>query len=516
MKKSTIFRLILGLFVVPVVALCLTMTPRQVQAQDSGSPAASEKFSREELAQMLGPIALYPDKLLSQILMASTYPLEVIEADRWVKKNPALQGDPLDRALLDKNWDPSVKAITHFPAILALMSERITETANLGNAFLVQEAEVMDMVQELRASAYAQGNLLTTEQQKVIVEKETIIIEPANPRVIYVPYYDPFYVYGPWWYPAYPPYYWGPPGVRVSLGFNISYWPGIYFGFSWGSWSYFDWPSRYVYIHVHERPRYVRHDHWYTTSGRWVHAPVHRRGVAYRDKYTATKYGQYPQRSSEFRGDVRGFPEPSRAGDERSRIDQGRPADDNARYDRSRQEQQRIERELQRREPQLQQPVERDRQQRQEQPRAERAPQDRQGIEQESQLRQRADRERQRRDAVEGGQPQQRQEQTGVEPPRQERSRVERTPQERQRVEQEPQLRQRADQERQRRDAVEGGQPQQRHDNVFNQQDNGRNERRASERGQSSRHEQGDASRNQSRGDNSQGGGREGEGRNWR
>lgn len=489
MNKPTVFRLIIGLFVLPGMVLWLALTPRQVQAQAAGSPADFEKFSREELAQMLGPIALYPDKLLSQILMASTYPIEVIEADRWVKRNPDLQGDNLDRALLAKDWDPSVKAVSHFPAILALMSERITETTNLGNAFLVQEAEVMDMIQELRAKAYAQGNLITTEQQQVIVRKETIIIEPANPRVIYVPYYDPFYVYGPWWYPAYPPYYWGPAGVRVGLGFNVSFWPGIYFGFSWGNWSYFDWPRRYVYIHVHERPRYVSHHHWYTTPGRWVHTPVHRRGVAYRDKYTATKYGQYPQRPAAFRGDVRGFPERREAEPERSRsvgesrrIDQKRRVDDNSRHERGRQEQQRVERELQRREPQLRQPVERDRPHRQEQTGVERTP-----------------RERQR-----------------VEPPRQERTRAERPPQERQRVEQEQQLRQSDNRERPVRDAVEGARSQQRRDNVFSQPDNGRTERQSSERGRSSRHEQSNPSRDRSRGDDSHGGGREGGGRNWR
>src|SRR5512139_635188 len=119
MNKTTLFRLTLGLLVIPVMVFFHGLTPLQALAQDASQPASSEKFSREELAQMLGPIALYPDKLLSQILMASTYPLEVIEADRWVKKNSKLEGDPLDRALLDKEWDPSVKAICHFPAVLA-------------------------------------------------------------------------------------------------------------------------------------------------------------------------------------------------------------------------------------------------------------------------------------------------------------------------------------------------------------------------------------------------------------
>jgi len=289
-----------------LLLICLMLLPQLAEAADYDSSLPTGQYSREELAQMLAPVALYPDAVLAQVLMASTYPIEVIEADRWVTRNPGLSGDNLDNVLLDQDWDPSVKAICHFPSILALMSERITETTNLGNAFLAQEDEVMDMVQELRAKAYAQGTLETTTQQKVLVERETIIIEPANPRVIYVPYYDPFYVYGPWWYPDYPPYYWGPRGV--SLGVGYSFWPGFYFSFSFGSWSYFDWPHHYVYIDVHKRPRYVRHDRWLSTPGRWHHVPRHRRGVAYRDKETARRYGQGPYRSRDFQRNTRGFP----------------------------------------------------------------------------------------------------------------------------------------------------------------------------------------------------------------
>jgi len=333
MKAATIFHLALGLLIISFFPL-----PPQSLAQDSDYLEPSERYSREELAQMLAPIALYPDALLSQVLMASTYPIEVIEADRWVKRNPRLKGEALDAALLDKDWDPSIKAICHFPSILALMSERITETTNLGNAFLAQEAGVMDMVQELRAKAYAQGNLTTTSQQKVIVEKETIIIEPADPRFIYVPYYDPFYIYGPWWYPAYPPYYWMPRGVSIGIG--ISYWPGFYFGFAFGTWSYFDWHRHHIFIDVHKRPRYVRHDRWISKPGRWYHAPRHRRGVAYRDKSTARKYGQYLYRSRGFRRDIRGFPElrdRDRRVDVRTRIDRDKGGVERSRIDRDRQ-----------------------------------------------------------------------------------------------------------------------------------------------------------------------------------
>jgi Protein of unknown function (DUF3300) len=261
--------------------------PNLALADSEPDPYAN--FSEAELAQMLAPIALYPDALLAQVLMAATYPIEVIEADRWIRNRQGLTDAALDSALLDRDWDPSVKALCYFPSVLALMSERIGATTDLGNAFLAQENEVMEMVQKLRAEAYAQGHLATTSQQTVVVHDSTIVIEPANPAVIYVPYYDPLYVYGSWWYPAYPPYFWGPAGV--SLGYSVSYWPATYFSFSFGNWSYFDWPRHSIFIDVQRRPRYVRHDRWQVRSDRWRHAPQHRRGVSYRNQETSRKYG---------------------------------------------------------------------------------------------------------------------------------------------------------------------------------------------------------------------------------
>lgn len=442
MKAATIFHLALVLLIISFFSL-----PPQSLAQDSDYLEPSEKYSREELAQMLAPIALYPDALLSQILMASTYPIEVIEADRWVKRNPRLKGEALDAALLDKDWDPSVKAICHFPSILALMSERITETTNLGNAFLAQEAEVMDMVQELRAKAYAQGNLTTTSQQKVIVEKETIIIEPADFRFIYVPYYDPFYIYGPWWYPAYPPYYWAPPGVSIGIG--ISYWPGFYFGFAFGTWSYFDWHHHHIFIDFHKRPRYVRHDRWISKPGRWYHVPRHRRGVAYRDKSTARKYGQYLYRSRVFRRDIRGFPELSdrdrdrdQRVDVRTMIDRDKGRVVRSLVDRARQEQ-----------------VDRDKQQRER-------------VDLDKQIRERSKPDRQ--------------------------------------------VRQPVDQERRVRQRVEREQQQRSRDNVFNWVEDGRRERRSSERGRVSRQGQGGGFRGTVRSGGDGGGGRYDRSRNRR
>ncbi len=302
-----VFRSALGMFVFFFLVSCASFPTSAVQAQENGYEEQSGKYSKEELAQMLAPIALYPDALLAQVLMASTYPIEIIEADRWVRKNPGLKGETLDDALLEKDWAPSVKAVCHFPEVLGIMSERIGETTEIGNAFLAQEEDVMNMVQDLRARAHAEGHLQTTSNQKVIVQKETIVIEPANPAVIYVPYYDPCHVYGVWWYPAYPPYYWRPYGSYVSFG--VSYWPAYYFSFSFGYWSRIDWHRRYIYIDAHKCPQFVKRDRWKHKSGRWHHYPEHRRGVAYRGKFKPDGYGYHRGSADEVRRGFQGSPE---------------------------------------------------------------------------------------------------------------------------------------------------------------------------------------------------------------
>ncbi|MBE0597337.1 MAG: DUF3300 domain-containing protein [Desulfuromonadales bacterium] len=401
MKKAATFHPPRALLILAIFVFSLVLSPRQAPAQQY-----EDRYSREEISQMLAPVALYPDPLLAQILMAATYPLELIEADRWVKRNPQVQGDALDAALLYQDWDPSVKALSHFPSILALMSERITETTHLGNAFLAQEPEVMEVVQNLRARAHARGNLVTTSQQKIIVQQETIIIQPANPRVIFVPYYDPLHVYGPWWYAAYPPYYWGPSGVRLGLG--ISYWPGIHFGFTFGNWSYFDWHRHYIHIDVYQRPRFVRQERWISTSGRWHHHPVHRRGVAYHHPATAVKYGQPPQRATGIRRDSHNLSNRSDRGRspglgvERIRVERDRRGDDRSRHERERerQDRDRLERDWQQR-----QMVERDQQVRErtarDQQARERAEREKQVSDRAApgqQIRERAEREKQVRE----------------------------------------------------------------------------------------------------------------------
>ena len=169
---------------------------------------------------MLAPIALYPDALLSQILMASTYPLEVVEAARWSRARPGLSGDDAVRAAEGENWDPSVKSLVAFPQVLERMDENLPWTQALGDAFLDQQAQVMDTVQALRRRAEAAGNLRSDDRLRVLDSGSGLMLELLNPQVVYVPYYDPLVVYGSWWWPAYPPVYWRPwPGYYARPGY---------------------------------------------------------------------------------------------------------------------------------------------------------------------------------------------------------------------------------------------------------------------------------------------------------
>jgi hypothetical protein len=292
------------------VVLSLFYATAAAVAQEDAAIDPPAPFSREELSQMLAPIALYPDALLSQILMAATYPIEVIEAERWLKNNPSLSGNALDNALLHLDWEPSVKALCHFPTVLNLMSERIAQTTDLGNAFLAQEEDVMNTVQELRARAYAQGNLNTTTRHQVVVEGEAISIEPSEPLIIYVPYYNPYHIYGSWRYPASPPYYWIPSGLRVGRG--ISYWPGISFELAFNRWSQFDWQRRSIYFDTYRPSRFIRYHRWAAGPDPWYHSPRHRRGIVYRDHRTAERYDRQVSSKRWMRDQSRYFEPPRR------------------------------------------------------------------------------------------------------------------------------------------------------------------------------------------------------------
>jgi len=290
------------------IIVTLLVMPGGIMAQDAEDSDQAYKFSREELTQMLAPIALYPDALTAQVLMASTYPLEVVEADRWRSQNRQLKENDLDNALQDKSWDPSVKSLCHFPDILKAMSDKLDQTRKLGDAFLGQEEEVMATIQELRSKARDQGTLKTTSEQKVTVQNDAILIEPANPEVIYVPVYDPAYVYGPWWYPAYPPYYWYyPPGLYSGVYFSFG--PGIFFGYSPFSWVWFDWSFHRVHIDINRTRNFHHIRGRHTDIGHvWTHNPTHRRGVAYRDLRTSDRFGgRSPRLTSPSNPERRGY-----------------------------------------------------------------------------------------------------------------------------------------------------------------------------------------------------------------
>ncbi len=302
-----------------LLVIALLILPGGSVAQPPGE-TPSKAFSQEQLDQLLAPVALYPDSLLTQILMASTYPLEVVKASNWMKQNKDLKGDALSAALEKQDWDPSVKSLVNFPQVVQMMNDKIDWTQKLGDCFLAQERDVLDTVQKLRAKANAAGNLKTTKEQKVVVEKETIIIEPATPQVVYVPTYNPTVVYGPWWYPAYPPYYYYPPGYAAGAAV-FGFAAGVAVGAAWGyAWGHCDWHGGTVNINVNNNYNYNRnidrskYQQQYQNKGqvdksgqgKWQHDSGHRQGVAYRDNATAQKYGQ-TSGHTQARADSRGY-----------------------------------------------------------------------------------------------------------------------------------------------------------------------------------------------------------------
>ena len=218
---------------------------------------------------MLAPIALYPDSLLANVLVAATFPLEVVSADRWVKQNKDLNGDQLNAALDKMKWDLSVKALVPFPEVLAMMSEKLDWTQTLGAAFLAQQSDVMDTVQKLRAKAQAEGNLKTTKEQKVEVQGQSIVIEPASPTVVYVPAYNPAVVYGAWPYPAYPPYPYYPYGGAVAAGV-IGFAAGVAVGAAWNNgWGNWNWSGGSMNVNVNRNVNINNASISHYQTGKW-------------------------------------------------------------------------------------------------------------------------------------------------------------------------------------------------------------------------------------------------------
>jgi uncharacterized membrane protein YgcG len=235
-------------------------------AQAAASQPAYTQQAPEQLEQLVAPIALYPDSLVAQVLAASTFPEQVVEADRWVQANPNLQGDALAEAVDQQPWDPSVKALTAFPSVLGNMDKNLSWTSSLGDAYYNQQQDVMAAVQAMRERAQSAGNLQSTPEQTVATQDSSIVIEPTSPDTVYVPAYDPWLVYGdplvawPGWYP-YPGIWYDGPYLSFGVGFGIGFFGG--FGWGWGHWG-FDWNRRYA-LYNHER-YYSRSNTFYNRS----------------------------------------------------------------------------------------------------------------------------------------------------------------------------------------------------------------------------------------------------------
>ena len=298
MKRKPSLSIVLSLAIgFTPVSWAQTTAPAAPQAA-----AASQTFSQGELESMLAPIALYPDALLSQIMMASTYPLEIVEAARWRKSNASLTENALQDALQKQSWDESVKSLTAFPDVLDRMNQDLAWTQKLGDAFLAQQDQVMDTIQSLRAKAQAAGHLQSNEQQKVEVQqadnKQYIVIEPANPQIVYVPTYQPTVVYGAWGYPAYPPY-WAPVATPFVSGF---FW-GVGIAAGAALWGGVNWGHNDVNINVN---RYNNYNRTNINNSNWNHNVNHRGAVPYRDNGSRDKYKASDRQAAAAREQFRG------------------------------------------------------------------------------------------------------------------------------------------------------------------------------------------------------------------
>jgi hypothetical protein len=282
--------LVWGLAVAPVRAQ--DVAPAQTQTQ------TQQKLPEGRIEQLVAPIALYPDPLLTQVLMASTYPLEVVEAARWSQANASVRGTALEDAMQTQSWDPSVKALAALPQTLQMMSDKLDWTEQLGDAFLAQQQDVLDAVQKLRAEAQAAGNLQSTSHQVVATAPvpagvataglpQAIEIEPVNPDVYYVPVYNPAAVFGAWAYPDYPPFYWYPPGFVASN--VVSFASGVAVGAA--IWGGCDWWNHNVIINVNRFNGFNRTNLNFANNV-WTHNPAHRGDVPYRNAAVAERFGR--------------------------------------------------------------------------------------------------------------------------------------------------------------------------------------------------------------------------------
>jgi hypothetical protein len=267
-----------------------------------GALMAQTTLSHGQLDQLTAPIALYPDALLSQVLMAATYPADVAAAAQWSRSNPTLSGDAATKAISNEPWDPSVQSLVAFPSVMDMMGREPQWVQSLGDAFLAQPNDVMDSVQRLRLQAQRAGSLKTTEQQTVVTQStggSTVVqIEPANPQVVYVPTYNPTVVYGAWPYPAYPPaYYPPPPGsvfatslvAGIGFGLGVAAVNSLWGGFNWGSHDVNINVNRYNNINVNNRLDVNR------SNVNWQHNPANRGNVPYSNANVRNRFDQQRQ-----------------------------------------------------------------------------------------------------------------------------------------------------------------------------------------------------------------------------
>jgi Protein of unknown function (DUF3300) len=261
--KQVLTLLLCG-FLVEFTVQADAYSPLRQASEQAAAPEA--KLSPQELQQLVAPIALYPDALVAQILAASTYPTQIVEADRWMQRHSNLKGEELAKEVDKQDWDPSVKAMAQFPSVLENMDKNLSWTSSLGEAYTSEPDDVTNAVQTLRRQAENTGHLNSSEQEKVTTQGSTIVIEPANPQVVYVPAYDPWLVYGapivayPGWYPV-PGIFWGGVGLSFGVGFGIGFFGG--FGWGWGHWGY-DWHGRRAFFDHHA---FASHSHEFGHEG---------------------------------------------------------------------------------------------------------------------------------------------------------------------------------------------------------------------------------------------------------
>ena len=304
-----------------IMIALLWSVPLGAMAQQPATAPTQPLLKPAELDQLLAPIALHPDPLLSEVLIASTYPLEVVQADRWAKSNKALKGDALTAALAKQSWDESVKSLVQVPDMLAMMSEQLDWTQKLGDAVLAQQADVMDAIQRLRARARANGKLESTKEQTVTVktegQKQYVVIEPASPSEIYVPYYEPAAMYGDWPYPDYAPYYFPPPPGYFAggvLATGVAFAAGVAVRHAF--WGNCDWGRGNINV-VTNRSVDIAN----VNRGKWEHNADHRQGVRYNNADVRQKFAKTDlQAGKAARQDFRG-----KDGQKVSDADRGRP-----------------------------------------------------------------------------------------------------------------------------------------------------------------------------------------------